>query len=531
MDTVSDSSKAHTTRLIIVLCLAQFCISADIATMAIATSALIAEFNSNVEALKVASTIYPLIGASLMLTSGILGLYIGWRRLLICGLVFGVMASISKLYAPSIEWITMVSRTLSGLAGVAILPSSIALVIGHFQPDKRAKVFGLLAASTGLAAAIVPIVSGWMFDNLSWFSGFVATGIFYGVALMCAIGWITPLANQKPKKFDSLGSVLSACSMLFIIFGLLKSPEWGVLHNNSPYDLPVFLSFLSPAIWILIGGITLFAWFIEHEKKFEQKHDSALVPSSWFHNKQFLLGVIILISMYVIFGGLNFSLVAFLQIAIDLSALQTGMIILVFAISLIVFSIITPIAFKQFNEKYISLCAFALCCGAAGLAWLCSSAYEVNRLIYLAMTIFGAGIGMLSSQSLIIITKAVGEKEAERVGGVQATLRNIGIAIGVSVIAGAGQATMEHKIRNQVVSQAQYSHTIQQAVGNSLTIPYITDSQLTQYLFETNIPKSEHSTLLMLNAESRLINFHSSIWLLFLVGLIGIGACSRLAIK
>ncbi|WP_026084390.1 MFS transporter [Vibrio sp. 624788] len=450
MDTTSDPSKSHITRLIISLCLAQFCISADIATMAIATSALIAEFNSNVEALKVAGTIYPLVGASLMLTSGILGLYIGWRRLLICGLIFGIISSASKLYAPSIEWITLVSRTLSGLAGVAILPSSIALVVGHFPANKRANIFGLLAAATGLAAAIVPIVSGWMFDNLAWFSGFIATGIFYSVALAYAICWITPLNNQKPKKFDVFGSALNAGSMLLIIFGLLKSPEWGVLQNNSPYDLPTYLSFMSPAIWLLFIGLALFAVFVRHEKKFESKHDSSLIPSSWFHNRQFRLGVVILVSMYVIFGGLNFTLVAFLQVAIDLSALQTGIIILVFAISLILFSIITPIALKQFNEKYISLCAFVLCCGAAGLAWLCSSAYEVNRLIYLAMVIFGAGIGMLSSQSIVIITKAVGEKEAERVGGVQATLRNIGIAIGVSVIAGIGQATMEHKIRDQI---------------------------------------------------------------------------------
>ena len=76
-----------------------------------------------------------------------------------------------------------------------------------------------------------------MFDNLAWHSGFIATGIFYTIALACAIYWITPLKNLKPKKFDTLGSILSAGSMLLIIFGLLKSPDWGVLKNNSPYAL------------------------------------------------------------------------------------------------------------------------------------------------------------------------------------------------------------------------------------------------------------------------------------------------------
>ncbi|GAL09810.1 hypothetical protein JCM19233_787 [Vibrio astriarenae] len=52
------------------------------------------------------------------------------------------------------------ARPLIGLAGVAILPACIALVIGHFPAKKHAQLFGLIAASTGLAAAIIPILNG-----------------------------------------------------------------------------------------------------------------------------------------------------------------------------------------------------------------------------------------------------------------------------------------------------------------------------------------------------------------------------------
>ncbi|GAL09809.1 hypothetical protein JCM19233_786 [Vibrio astriarenae] len=86
----TEYSKSQAFKITIALCLAQFCIAADIATLSIATSSLIDYFQSNVDDLKVVGTIYPLIGASLMLTSGILGLYIGWRRMLIAGLCIGV---------------------------------------------------------------------------------------------------------------------------------------------------------------------------------------------------------------------------------------------------------------------------------------------------------------------------------------------------------------------------------------------------------------------------------------------------------
>jgi len=528
MKTEPTYSRIQIIKLVFAISFAQFCISADIATMSIATSALMEQFSSNVDELKVAGTIYPLVGSALMLISGIVGLYIGWRRLLIAGLLFGLASSLSKLYAPSIEWITLVSRTLAGLAGVAVLPSTVALVVGHIPRKKRASIFGILAASTGIAAAIVPIISGWMFDTLSWKSGFYATALFYSLAICSATFWITPLHNKKPHKFDIIGCILSASSMLLIILGLIKSNEWGILQNHSDYDLPRLLSSFGLAAWMIFVGLLIFCIFIKHEIKFEKKYHSSLIPSSWFKNSQLLLGLGILLTMYIVFGGLNFSLVAFLQVAINLTGLQTGLVILVFAISLIIFAVITPLIFHKINEKHLAILAFLLCSVGSTFLLVASDAHSISSLIYFIMIIFGAGIGILSSQAIVIITSAVGEQDAERTGGLQATVRNVGIAIGIAVIAGIGQSTMENKIKDSVVDNKAYSETIRHDVESSTSIPYIKDEQLLNYLELQGIEPTETKALLALNAKARLKNFHSSVILLLSFSLLGGIAAMRL---
>ncbi len=528
MKSTPNYSRAQIIKLVFAISFAQFCLSADIATMSIATSALMAQFSSNVDELKVAGTVYPLVGAALMLISGVIGLYVGWRRLLITGLFFGLASSLSKLYAPSIEWITLVSRTLAGFAGVAVLPSTVALVVGHIPAKKRASVFGILAASTGLAAAFVPIVSGWMFDTLSWKSGFYATAVFYGLAILAATFWIAPLHNQKPNKFDAIGCLLSASSMLMIILGLLKSNEWGILTNQSNFELPIILSAFGPAAWMIIAGLLVFGVFVKHEIEFEKKHDSSLIPSSWFKNTQLLLGLAILVTMYIIFGGLNFSLVAFVQVAVNLTALQTGIIILIFAISMIIFAVITPLVFKSISEKSLAILAFFLCSIGSVLLLLASDTQHVSSLIYIIMIIFGAGIGILSSQAIVIVTNAVGEQDAERTGGLQATVRNVGIAIGIAVIAGMGQYMMEQEIKDTITHDYSYSASIRKDVKTSSSIPYIKDDQLLEYLKLQQVGQQEQAALLELNANARLTNFHASVMLLLTFSLLGTVAAIRL---
>ncbi|MGR5209804.1 MFS transporter [Vibrio rotiferianus] len=522
MSQVKLYSRNHFIKITIALCFAQFCIAADIATLAIATSSLIDQFQSNVDALKVTGTVYPLVGASLMLTSGIIGLYIGWRRMLCAGLLFGLAGSTAKIYAPSIEWITFCARPLIGMAGVAILPACIALVIGHFPKKKHAQLFGLIAASTGIAAAIIPIASGYLIDVISWRSGFILSGMFYFIGALLAIFWIPPLKNTPPKKFDAFGAALSFLAMACLIFGLVKIPEWGIWSNTSTITDLLPLPLVSPAFALILTGLLLLAIFVKYENHFDHIYNSALIPSQWLTNTKFLLGLSLLLIMYVIFGGLNFTLVAYLQVGLDLTATETGLIVLTFATSLIAASITTPHLFQHIRKTKAASIGFLFCSVAAVITLLSTNAFSFHWLIYVAMCAFGSGLGILSSQVIAIITGSVDEALAARTGGIQATVRNVGLAMGIAIIAGVGQFAMEQEIRSKITSNVSQITEKRLGIHQVKNIPYITNSTLENYLNQNNIDSDKIRLLMDINANARSTNFHTSMLAIMLFSVFGI---------
>ncbi|MCK6265122.1 MFS transporter [Vibrio sp. ZSDE26] len=517
------------TLLLFSLCLAQFAISADIASFSIATSSLMSHFQADGNDLKIAGAINPLIGASFMLICSMVGLFIGWRRLLIFGFFTSTLSVVTILLAPSINFIIYLARPLSGLGSASILPAALALVIGHYPKEKRAVVFGAMAAATGIAAAISPLVSGWLFDSYGWRSGFFLQLSFFVVGLFCAIFWISPLHNVKPKKFDTLGSILCATSLVLIVCALLLTPNWGLITNSSNLDLPPFFGSISPALFMLIFGLIIFALFLLHEQKFERKYGVALLPVSWLRERELQKGLAILLVMYCIFGGFNFSIIAYLQIAADLSAIKTGAIILVFAIAMIISSALTPILLKEQQPKKLCALGFALFFFGGCFLGISTSEEGISALIYLAMAICGIGIGILSSQTPVIITLAVGEKGAAQSGGIQATTRKIGLALGIAVVAGSGQSTLENHVRERIIDNEHVSQPIQTLVSEAKAIPYINDFMVIDFLNELGVDESEINHILEINNDSRNLNFTTSNRAMLIFAVLGVLISLRLS--
>ncbi|MGF1697992.1 MFS transporter [Vibrio lamellibrachiae] len=526
---MTDIIYKNKTLLLFSLCLAQFSLASDIATFSIATSALMSHFNANGNDLKTAGAVYPLIGASFMLICSMIGLFIGWRRLLIFGFFIGCISTACLLLAPSVEFLIYVARPLSGLAGASILPAALALVIGHYSPKERAVIFGSMAAATGVAAALIPLASGWLFDTFSWRSGFYLQMAVYLVGLLCSTFWIPPLFNAKPKRFDYFGALLCSSSLILIVCALLAIPNWGLITNSSSYNLPQVFGSISPALLMLIVGLVVFSLFLLHELRFEQRYGTALLPISWLKEKELLKGLSLLLIMYSIFGGFNFSVVAYLQIAANLSAIKTGSIILVFAVAMIMSSVVAPIAFKNQLPKFLCAIGFGLFFVGSYLLKISTSEGDISSVIYLAMSICGMGIGILSSQTPIVITQAIGEKGAAQSGGIQATTRNIGLALGIAVVAGSGQAMLENHVREQISDNQHVSESVQHLVLEAKSIPYANDLMVIEYFQKLGTENDEINTIVAINNDSRNLNFTTSNRAMLILAILGVLISLRLS--
>ncbi len=517
--------------LLWVLCLAQFTLSADVANLSISTSTLVNVFNTDIASIQVLGIIQPLVGAALMLSASMFGLIIGWRRLLIIGTTLGFISTLGFILIPDIYSVTLFVRPLAGIGSAFILPAVLALVVAHFPGKSRALGFGLMAAATGLAAAIMPLLSGWLHDNVSWQWPFAVIALCYLATLIGAITRIEPIHTNQPAKFDIAGSILGAVSITVLCFGLIKLPYWGGIYALKGANIPSWLTVifpLSPALLFIVVGLGLFTCFIWQQLRFQQRYGHALLPIHWLTNRSSRKGFIILPLMYIILGGSSFVIVTYLQVAVALSSAHSGGIILLFSAFMIGFSIITPVAFKHLKPKTLCQIAFFGVILSGGTLWLSSAAEHILISFYLGMALLGAAMGILASQCPVIITSALGERDAEQSGGLQATLRNIGLVIGISLFGGVNQWGLEREIGSNPDVVAQLPGEFQKRLDQLSHIPYTDNERLESAVELFEFDKAQTHKLIAINANARLKGFDLTMFVLMSTALIGFIVSTRL---
>ncbi|GEA51020.1 MFS transporter [Vibrio inusitatus NBRC 102082] len=510
-----------------VLCIAQFTLSADIANLSISTSILVDVLQTDVASIQVLGSVQPLVGAALMLSASMLGLKLGWRKLLITGSALGFISTFAFLLFDSINTITLFIRPLTGLASALILPSVLALVVAHCQGKSRAIGFGLIAASTGLAAAIMPLLSGWLYDNVAWQWPFVIIALCYGVTLLGALFQVKPLDTQVDVRFDYLGSMLVAISIVLLFVGILKMPTWGVLLAHDNYDYLPWFQFvlpLSPALLCTALGACLLALFIYQQRHFEKVNGRSILPINWFNNKSCRHGFMILALMYLALGGSSFVIVTYLQVALSLSGAHSGMVILIFSVFMIALSILTPLLFKSLLPPQICQLAFIVISLSASLLLMASDSRQIGYLFYIGMVLLGSAMGMLASQCPVIITGALGEREAEQSGGLQATLRNVGMVLGLTLFGGINQHLMEMEVRRTLPSNMATELQIEQTA----TIPYLSNQQVDAISQHFSLSEGESNQLKVVKSSAREKGFNGVMYLLLFIGLVGFELSRRL---
>ena len=143
------------------------------------------------------------------------------------GLLFFFLGSIAGAFAFFIPGLVG-ARLLMALGGALLLPAAMAAMRNVVAADQRGRIFGMLGAILGLAAAIGPPLGGWLTQQFGWASVFwinapviiVAAFLTRGLKLESDGG-----SGQKPRlDFPGIGlltvTLLSAVSVVHLEGGL-----------------------------------------------------------------------------------------------------------------------------------------------------------------------------------------------------------------------------------------------------------------------------------------------------------------------
>lgn len=232
---------------------------------------------------------YMLSLAALLLLGGALADKVGRRKIFALGIALFAGASAACGVAPSIQWL-IAARTLQGLGGALLVPTSLALLGAGFPAERRGRAIGKWSAFSAAAAGIGPVLGGWLVQAGSWRWVFWLN-LPIGAATL-AITWRRVPESRAPgnRRLDLPGACLATLGLGSLVFGLLEAPRFGLDH-------PVIIAAL------VAGSLVLgaFVWVEAHSHE-------PMVPLNLFDSRNFSGANILTLLLYAALGGMLFFL-------------------------------------------------------------------------------------------------------------------------------------------------------------------------------------------------------------------------------
>jgi EmrB/QacA subfamily drug resistance transporter len=358
---------------------------------------------------------YTLPFAAFLLTAAALGDRIGRRRMFLGGIVLFTLASAAAALAAE-PWQLTAARAVQGLGGAAVAPLSLTL-LAQAVPDRlRSAAVGIWGGISGLGVAVGPVVGGAVVEGLDW-SWIFWLNVPVGVFAVVLAAVVLRESRGGAVRLDPLGLVLSSAGMLLLIWGVVDGPDRGWTSAR--------------VLTMLTAGAALIAAFIV----WQTRTRSPMMPLSLFRSRGFSLVNAVTLTFSAGAFGAVFLLAQFFQVVQGLSPLEAGIRTLPWTMAPMVVAPLAGIFADRIGLRNLIVAGQVLL--AAGVFWIAAATTTTVDYADLVVAFALAGVGM-GLTFAPISTMALASVEADRRGvasGTNNTIRELGVAVGVAVLA------------------------------------------------------------------------------------------------
>ena len=498
----------------------QFLMTLDTSVMNVSIATVAKDVGTTVTGIQGAITAYTLVMASLMIIGAKVGAMIGRKRAFAIGCVIYGCGSFTTSIAPNLPVLLFGWSFLEGVGAALILPAIVALVAGNFPVERRPAAYGLVAAAGAIAVATGPLIGGIFTTYFSWRWVF-AGEVLIVFAILILARRIADAPPETRPKLDLIGAVLSAVGLGVLVFGVLRSGEWGWIK---PRPEGVSWWGLSPTIWLVLGGLGTLWLFLQWETRRQEHGKEPLVQPALLQNKQLTGGLTMFFFQYLAQAGLFFVVPLYLSVALGLSALATGARLTPLSLTLLAAAIGIPRVWPRANpRRVVRLGLLALLLGTLILL----GALDVGsgpEIVLLPMLLIGLGIGALASQLGSVTVSAVPDDQAPEVGGIQNTATNLGASLGTALagallIAALSTAFLTNIENSDAIPSRVKSNAQVKLAGG---VPFISDADLEKALDEAHVSSKASKAAVGAYQEGRITGLKAALAILALMNVIAL---------
>jgi fucose permease len=194
----------------------------------------------------------------------------------------------------------------------------------------------------------------------------------------------------------------------------------------SPFGLSI-----SPVL-VGLGFLTillLFRW----ERRLEESDGDGLFKPSIFQSKGLKSGMAVRFAQMAVTAGFLYIFPLLLQLSFNYSAMQTGLALMPFSLSLLVMAIVGARVSSRFYANRIIIVGFII--AITGLGSIGASIQpDIGPQDLVLGSLFGLGLGLIASQLLNLVFSCVSPQETAEAAGLNSTFEQLGNAIGVALV-------------------------------------------------------------------------------------------------
>ena len=163
--------------------MAMFVLVVDTSLMNVSIAAVVRDLDTTVSGVQSAIALEALVSAAFILIGSKVGDLFGRKRAYVLGLLAYAVGALAMAFAQGLTAIIVFWAVVGGLGASLLLPAMQSLVHGNFEGAAQRKAYALVGAAAAIAAAVGPLIGGFITTYLSWRVGFLLEVVIIAIVL------------------------------------------------------------------------------------------------------------------------------------------------------------------------------------------------------------------------------------------------------------------------------------------------------------------------------------------------------------
>jgi EmrB/QacA subfamily drug resistance transporter len=504
LDVPGESQPSGGRRLGLLLAMAMFVLVVDTSLMNVSISAVVRDIGTTVSGVQSAIALEALVSAAFILIGSKVGDLMGRKRAYVLGLLGYAVGALSMALAQGLTAIIVFWAILGGLGASLLLPSMQSLVHGNFEGAEQKRVYALVGAAAAIAAAVGPLLGGFITTYLSWRVAFLLeVGVI--AVVLSGIGLVRDVPYTGDRAIDPVGAILSAVGMGGVVLGILVWQEGGE----------------AVGALIVIGAAALatLVWWLRRRK---EQGKATLLDPGLFRSKVFRIGVSQQMLQQIALGGTMIALPIFLQMVLEYNAMLAGLSLAPLSLSMFGMALLAGKKAGQRRPSSVIRVGFALLTTGLVLLLPIVPRAESGWYLFVPLVVAGCGLGLLVSQLNNYTLSPISEERVSEAAGVNSAAGSFGLSFGLAFAGAIMLATLSIAFTDMAEASSVLSPDEQQRVATALEddAQLMSNTQLEEVL--AGQPEAVQDEIIRINTDARPLALQVALVVPIVAGLLGL---------